>query len=94
MSECAFEVAFFDMNDRVGACLFFAAYLTHEQVVEAVLGLIFLTIDIECETAVEEGVVPYHLLDIFHYVMVVAEHFLVGSERYLCSVFLVGIDDV
>ena len=93
MGKGAFKIAFFDMYDRVGACLFFTAYLTHEQIVESVLGLIFLTVYIEGETTVEEGIVPYHLFNIFHYVMIVAKDLFVGSECYLCAVFLFGINN-
>ena len=57
MSESAFEVAFFDMNDRVGAGLEFAD-LTCQQVEEAVFSLIFLAVEDEGEAAIEEEINP------------------------------------
>ncbi len=89
MGESAFEVAFLDVDDGVGATLNLSDF-TCQKVEQTVFGMVFLAVEYEGEPAVEESVVPHHLIHVFHKEVVIAEQFGIGHESYLCAVFLIG----
>ena len=71
-----------------------AAELLGQEVLEAVLRFERLAVEREGEAAVEEGVVPEHVLDELHAILeVLAEELLVGGEGDDGAVALLGLGD-
>ena len=92
VGEGDFDVLSLEVDDRVERL---AAELLLEQVLQAVLRLEGLAVEREREAAVQEGVVPEHVLDeLGPELEVLAEEHLVGGELDEGAVALVGLGDL
>ena len=78
MGEGDFDFIFLEVDDGVAPFGFFG--VEFEEIFEAIFGLEFFPVEDDGEAAVEEGVVPHHVLDVFRVEFVVFEDFRVGGE--------------
>src|SRR5262249_12986438 len=90
--ERDFDVVTLEMDDRIEGL---AAQILLQKILQSVLGLERLAIERERESAVQERVVPQHVLDeLGAEPEVLTEELIVGSELHQRAVALVALRDL
>ena len=77
VSESGFKVAVLDVYDGVEA---FAFHVVLQEVEEAILGIIAFVVVDQAQAAVEVGIVPHALLDVFIHIVKVTEKSRIRDE--------------
>src|SRR5664280_1448218 len=87
MSECNLNILTSQMNDRIKT---FLSHVLIEQINKPVSGKEFVSIKIDYKTGIQINIVFKHCIDIFRYVIVIAEHIFVGLEYYFYTILFSG----